>query len=371
MIDLGEIRYPASKLEVVDVGKSFAMHSPASGSIVLTNMLGRAVLDEILYGNGPGGLAEDEAKAISAIVDDWKNAGLFDDRPRPFPRPPLEVREAITQAVSYRSAKGQFSVETDSRKLTRELDEILFSYSDDAGEVGPAKTFRCVADKSGQLALSFQGKPIWSRTDRDEARFLLLKEAAQALCGESEVGAVLHGSAVSGPSGKVLAFIGESGQGKSTLSLGLVANGCHSLADDHIPLACDGRSVLAFPTAAAVKSTAYNLPEIRQLFGRFEHHKSTRDGVTYIHLPTGSPAGASKPISAVIVPQYMASTKPGLERVSPEEAFATCIRSGARPCRASPQISSISTLCNTVPFYLLKFSSSSQSIPICLDLLAK
>ena len=53
---------------------------------------------------------------------------------------------------------------------------------------------------------------------------------------------VLHASAVQLPDGRVIAFIGESGWGKSTLAAGLQADGSRLLSDDSISLrAIDGR----------------------------------------------------------------------------------------------------------------------------------
>ncbi|WP_143534474.1 hypothetical protein [Roseovarius albus] len=367
------------------IGEHVALYSQNSGAIVVTDDLGAAVLQGLQNAKSPTEIGsiigqhlrdafaptESEAEEIGrAIIDGWNSAGLFNEAPAPFPKPisghatPTDIK-----TLTYGSRYGRFAVDTDDGLLVKELDEILAHYVDASATDAVGDPFRCLREAEGDLALSYQNEPIWSRTDRDEARFLLLKEAAARICGTERVGAVLHGAAVCNDQGRAIVFIGDSGYGKSTLTQGLVARGCRFLADDHVPLALDGEAILAFPTAAAVKPDAVDLPEVQQLCAQYEMYQSTREGVSYLALPAATEAGTRHEIAAIVMPRYGEESEFTLEKLSPQAAFAACISSGARPNRDKPQIGSLARLCNTVPTYKLEYSSSEQSNQVCLDFL--
>lgn len=383
--DFDAIQAASIKLHHTPVGQSFVLHSAASGCIVSTNVLGVEILGQIKSGVSVYDIAgrlfdlddvgSENQLAYSTVILDifhaWETAGLFAAEAAPFPRPSTEKPGAIARRINFTAPEGRFVVELDSEILSDELEQILACCSPKQPDASVADVFRCVADAQDGFALSLNGTPIWSRTDRDEARFLLLKEAAQVLFNPSEVGAVMHGAAVLNPSNRALLFIAESGSGKSTLSQGLVSHGFGFLADDHIPLSADGQSIFSFPTAAAVKPGAMSLPEIKELVAQHAQPWSARENVTYLSLPAGAPLGSKAEIGAVVVPEYSEGGPFELQSMSPEEAFSACIVSGARPCRRNPQIQPLASLCNSVPFYKLRYASSEQSIPACMDLVTK
>lgn len=384
LADFGAIQCASRKLQAVPIGQSFALHSVSSGCIVVTNALGIEVLEQIrsagsasyivnqLTDVGEFSSADKQAyiKVVFEIIDTWRAAGLFATKAAPFPSPAKEKPDVVASRISFSAPGGRFVVELDSEILSGELKQVLACCDPKQSNAPASEVFRCVADVQGGFALSLNGTPIWSRTDRDEARFLLLKEAAQVLCNPSEVGAVIHGAAVLGSNGRAMLFTAESGSGKSTLSQGLIAQGFGFLADDHIPLSADGKSVFSFPTAAAVKSGAMCLPEIEQLVALHGEPKSARENVTYLSLPAGASLGSKMDIGAVMVPEYTENGEFELQSMSPEEAFSACIVSGARPCRRDPQIRPLASLCSTVPFYKLRYSSSKQSIQACMEIVA-
>lgn len=385
MVDENRIQQVAAGLAVVPLGNSFALNSSLSGSIAITNLLGAKIINAIQSGIRISDIGRhlissfeldglDKGacdRTILNIVNRWQNAGIFAPAPAPFPSPAQENLDVVAKCIRFSAPEGRFDVQTDNEILSNELEQILACCNPKQSDAPAADVFRCVADIQGGVALSFNGTPIWSRTDRDEARYLLLKEAAEALCSPSKVGAVMHGAAALGPNNRAIMFIAESGSGKSTLTQGLVARGFGFLADDHIPLSVDGRSVLSFPTAAAVKPGAMRLPEIKQLVATHAEPWSARENVTYLSLPAGAPLGAKADIGTVVVPEYSEGGIFEIQPLSPEDAFSACIVSGARPCRRNPQIHSLVSLCNSVPFYKMRYSSFDQSIPACMDLVAK
>ena len=64
------------------------------------------------------------------------------------------------------------------------------------------------------------------------------------------VGAIVHGAAVA-RDGRAAVIVGASGEGKSTLALGLAARGWLHLADDLVALSATGEAIAAFPVAAS------------------------------------------------------------------------------------------------------------------------
>jgi hypothetical protein len=63
---------------------------------------------------------------------------------------------------------------------------------------------------------------------------------------------VLHGSAVA-TNGYALAFLGQSGRGKSTLAAGFAVEGCPFLTDDGLVLEADGGAYLAMPSHPSLR----------------------------------------------------------------------------------------------------------------------
>ena len=64
---------------------------------------------------------------------------------------------------------------------------------------------------------------------------------------------VLHASAVQLPDDSVVAFLGESGWGKSTLAAALRLRGCHLLGDDSISLSASGQGARLHPAYCGVR----------------------------------------------------------------------------------------------------------------------
>jgi len=373
----------ASQIEMAAVGQHYALYAQCNGAIVMTDDLGLALLGALQDNRYEDFLAQiiidqstpemkpspEEATQIShAIIKGWHHAGLFDGQPRPFPKPAGPPGGLTKWELNYVSPHGRFTVETDDAHLAKELDVILASFRATTPGTSHGDVFQCTTNGDGELEVFYDRAPIWSRTDRDEARFLLLKEAAQSLSGHSRVGAVLHGAAVRAPDGGVLIFIGESGSGKSTLSLGLVSKGWRLLADDHIPISKDGADLIAFPTATAVKPGSMELDETRVLRETYTMLESEREGVSYLTLPQAAIGGTQIPITAVVSPTYGPGLEFKLDRKSPEDAFSACVLSGARPCRRDPQIGGLARLCNDVPAYRLDFQFSEQSLQACQNI---
>ncbi|MEL6644998.1 MAG: hypothetical protein AAFQ79_13790 [Pseudomonadota bacterium] len=369
-------------LERSALGTTSAVFNAQSGSIVTADALGLAIIDRVVAGDARDQVAdtliqalelsdEDARVALPAIVadllDHWDAAGLFDETRPDFPDPVFDHGHGVPNAVTYQTPYGKISVASQSRLLTQQLDEILGVLSDrHAEEGGDELKLRCVACAGGGYGV-FDENPLWGRATLDEARFIVIREAAEILCGRDRVGAVLHGSAIAHGDHAVL-VMGDTGRGKSTLAQGLVAAGCGFVSDDHLPLHKNGTDVLCFPTRSAVKPKALKLTEVKQLIRKHGKRSQARDGVTYLELPPFAEVGAKIPVGALIFPEYQEGAGLEITEITPEEAFEECILAGARPARTDPRIGPMATLCREIPAFGIRFGDSRQSIPACLEL---
>lgn len=370
-------------VERASLGTGNVLFNPRSGAIVATDALGTLVA-----GHVEGGLsaveivdalaaayvveAADAKATLRAVVDglvaQWDEAGLFAPERLEYPDPVIDHGRPVRHSAKYRTPYGAFDIASETRLLADQLNEILGVFSGGPEPLSRNRTsLRCVASTGGDFGV-FSGEAIWGRATLDEARYLIIREAAEVLCGTDRVGAVMHGSSVSNGDTALL-IMGDSGRGKSTLAQGLVAAGCGYVSDDHLPLHVGGRTILSFPTRSAVKPRARRLPEVKRLTRRYGATSRARDGVTYLAMPAAADVGEEIPVSALVFPNYQKGASLNVTKLTSQEAFEECIVAGARPTRAMPKIRPLATLCKDVPAFRLEFGASEHSIPTCLQLL--
>ncbi|WP_159454064.1 hypothetical protein [Roseovarius albus] len=369
----------AYDIEISQLNGHTVLHSRATGAILITDGFGRDLIEcvkdapsesELLARLSHSGFfpttEEDVLCRAVAALSEWQDVGLFATERYPYPEPVYDDGRDAPHMRTYASPHGCFVIETDDQKLADQLDEILGRYRAAKGVCTPTKRARCVSQNGGRRGVFLEGEAIWGRSTRDEARYFLVREAAEILCGADRVGSILHGSSVRGDTGALL-FVGDSGHGKSTLAQGLVAAGCGFLADDHLPLHIDGRDLMAFPTGSAVKPGARELPEVKALVDCHGKEGSLRKGVSYLQIPAAGQIATRHIIRAIVMPKFFEGADLKVERVAPPEAFFECILSGARPSRQTASAAPLAKMCDKVPAYRLTFGSSDQSIPTCLD----
>lgn len=370
-------------IERAALGTGTALFNARSGAIVTTDALGAAVVSQLesgvdpvevapalaaAYGVEPSRRAAPLRTVVDALIAQWSEAGLLARDRLEYPDPVADHGKPLRQKAEYYTRFGSFQVACETKLLADQLNEILGVVSDARQRRSESqRSLRCVSCSGGGFGV-FSGKAIWGRATLDEARFLIIREAAEVLCGAGRVGAVMHGSAVSNGDGALL-IMGDSGRGKSTLAQGLVAAGCGYVSDDHLPLHVGGRSVLSFPTRSAVKPRAMRLSEIKRLARRYGATSRARDGVTYLSIPAAAGVGEEIPVKALVFPQYANGASLGLTELTPQEAFSESIAAGARPTREDPQIGPLARLCGEVPAFRLDFGASTQSVPACLEIL--
>lgn len=361
------------------IGDSIALLSVASGAIVLTNDFGSSIHQGLANGLSPEQIARNLAEtlkdqtaaltAVQTVLSTWEKAGLLLSSAPEFPDP-VDYSPSVGTTLRFGGAGGNGQVLISDETLAEQVSTILGHMPPLPGPEGRALS----AQRTQTGFAIFDGeRPLSGSIPLDAARFVIIRELAEDLCGQQDVAAVCHAGCVA-DGNQALMICGDSGQGKSTLTLGLVAAGCSYLGDDHIPLHRDGRSALCFPTAAGVKATAWDLPEIIDLQTRFGlTPQSPRQGVRYLplHRAQAPRVGEKRPIAALIFPHFHPDASFEMVRLTPEQALIQGLQAGSRLSRSHK--SNLAPLCNflnDVPAYALHYSSSSQFVPACLKLMS-
>ena len=128
---------------------------------------------------------------------------------------------------------------------------------------------------------------------------------------------------------EAIMIIGDSGNGKSTLSALLMANGIDVLADDFTPLSAINQEVYRFPSGISVKEGAFEILE--EMFPEFEQlpiHPSTSKNVNLKFIPPVNNFENSilhVPCKKVVYVKYDTTAPSTLKKVGTEQILATLI----------------------------------------------
>ncbi|MBA84160.1 MAG: hypothetical protein CML60_02840 [Rhodobacteraceae bacterium] len=360
------------------LGQSVALLSPVSGTILLTNAFGLRILDGLCQARTPQQIARHIAEtpdditpaydAVCSVLDSWTESGLLMDGPPAFPDP-VPYRALAGTELLFAGAGGRVRFRCPDAILTEQIDVILGHMT--TAQPAPATCLEVIPDEAG-FAIFRDQTPLTGRISLDAARFVIVREIAEIICGPSDVAAVFHAGCVA-QNERSLLICGDSGQGKSTLTLGLVAAGCDYLGDDHIPLHHNGNDTLSFPTSAGVKPGSWGLNEVIQLQHRFDlTPRQPRMGVRYLplHLANAPKVGQPVSVAAIIFPNFNPSVDCEIQQIPPEQALIEALKAGSRLSGSHrADLSVLASFLNRVPAYRLTYDSSGYSVPTCLELL--
>ncbi len=132
---------------------------------------------------------------------------------------------------------------------------------------------------------------------------------------------VFHAAGISNGENCIV-FIGDSGNGKSTLSSILMANGLDVLSDDFLPIEGSSMNVCFFPAAISVKKQGYKIliPDFPELRNTQEYRTDASDK-TFRFLTTKEPKSRQIPCKAIVYVKYQEKSGFQFESMSKEEAF--------------------------------------------------
>lgn len=145
---------------------------------------------------------------------------------------------------------------------------------------------------------------------------------------EDEWMAVFHAAGISNGKEGIL-FIGDSGDGKSTISAILMASGFEVLADDFLPVESATSQLCSFPAAISVKHSAFGLlvKQFPGLEDSWEYsYPAFNKTVRYLSSPDSAQGKLKKiPCKALVFVKYKANTGLQFSSLSKEIALQKLI----------------------------------------------
>ena len=140
--------------------------------------------------------------------------------------------------------------------------------------------------------------------------------------------ATFHASTVCNDKEAIM-IIGDSGNGKSTLSAVLMANGFDVLADDFTPLSAQNSEVFRFPSGISVKEGAFSMIQsMYPDFDKFPLYSSTSKNVNIKYIPPVKGFNQSKdhfPCTKIVYVKYDAQAKSQLKEIEIDDILKTLI----------------------------------------------
>jgi hypothetical protein len=178
---------------------------------------------------------------------------------------------------------------------------------------------------------------------------------------ENEWMSVFHAAGIT--NGKnCLIFLGDSGNGKSTLSAILMSSGLEVLADDFLPVESKSALVCHFPAAISVKDKALEIlvPKFPQLKQACEINNIAA-GKTFRYLSTDRKEPLCVPCKALVFVKYEKDAVFRFEEISGEEAFVNLVPdSWISP--ASENANRFVNWFTSLPYYRMTYSDNEQMV---------
>ena len=179
-----------------------------------------------------------------------------------------------------------------------------------------------------EIALIVDGKTIgtWSS---DKEHFMTGKMSMEILQKiytneEKDWMAIFHAAGISNREESIM-FLGDSGNGKSTLSAILLASGYDVLADDFLPVESETSLLCSFPAAISVKKYAIDLlaPKFPELHNAHEYcYPMFNKTVRYLSNPNSAKGNPKKvPCKALVFVKYEAKAYLQFSSLSKDIAF--------------------------------------------------
>lgn len=332
------------------------LNSRASGAVLLADDIALAEgMDALAARRSGRPPSRDGARTLAR----WMRAGLLLEKRRPWPDP-VRPRPARVEARLYALGDRRAALCSEAPDIAADLNAVLAPLRSEDGD-GITGRIDVLVDE-GRFAVIRDGEPVFGRTDVSVARHLALREILIALHGPDRVAAVLHAAAVE-RAGRALLLAGDSGAGKSSLSLALLGEGWRLTTDDLAAVTPEG-ALLPFPTPISLK------PGTRNLLPPAAKAKTTPGGVgafeiAYLSPPATTPADAKVRAEAILFPRFALGTAPALERLSPETAFARLFACGARVVGVSGSIGPLARLVRDTPAFALAYGDTASALRLC------
>ncbi len=278
------------------------------------------------------GLLPDEAEKVISLVKDnlseiQKNESIQKNKTGARVQiPPVTFQSKRYYQINH----SLFFIEYE----TTEIEYLIhpkFAHLEIPGTSKVANHFQLFKDQS-EAVLMVNEKKIGS-WPRDMEHFMAGKVSMEILQKmynkeENEWMAVFHAAGISNDKESIL-FLGDSGNGKSTLSAILLATGFDVLADDFLPVESGTSLLCSFPAAISVKKTAVNL--LAPIFPALNYTKefsypAFNKTVRYLSNPNSAKSKPKKaPCKALVFVKYEANSGLQFSRLKKDIAFQKLI----------------------------------------------
>jgi hypothetical protein len=185
---------------------------------------------------------------------------------------------------------------------------------------------------------------------------------------ENEWLGTFHASTISN-NHQAIMLIGESGQGKSTLSAILMASGFNLIADDFTPVLAKNQSIYNYPSAISIKQGAFEtLKNYIKDFDKLEVYqtKTSKGNIRYLP-PQNGLTQDPMPCDKIVLVNYDINAQTCLEEVSIELVLKTLIPDSW----LSPEAKNAEYFLNwleKITFYKLTYSDNDEVIKIFKEL---
>ena len=343
------------KIDMHRVGEQSFLHNAASGALVAAElpMAAHVAVAEALA-HGKLGAAD--------LPEYWIDAGLALTAPPAFVCPVPYTAPCGAVHDVFQFADRSVCLRSEDPLLSRDIRAALSNLISETDQ--PPSICIDVVRSSDGYGVFHNETAVWGRAPFDLSRFHVLREVMIGLFGPHRLAASLHGSAIE-IRGRAVLFVGPSGAGKTTLSLGLVAGGARLVADDHIALETSGTSVLAYPCKSELKPSAKHLPH---LDGLANAEAGARSDAVLLDVPHAAP-GTSLPIAALVFPRFEAGGDNHTSHLEPADVLHRLYHSGGRLIPGQ-SLGPLVDLVTQVPCLSLSFRDTEYSLSQCQGLVS-
>jgi hypothetical protein len=187
-----------------------------------------------------------------------------------------------------------------------------------------------VFTENNHIFLSINNKIIksWSKSEIHFFQGKFSMEIIQAMHQkvENDWMGVFHASAV-GNSEKVVLFLGDSGNGKSTSLALLQANGFTCVADDFVPIDAEKQEVYSFPASISIKKNSLDalLPIYPELATTAEYNFKRLNKIVRYLQPNNTDFTQHLPCNDLVFIKYEKNAKLQCSKINKIDAFSQLI----------------------------------------------
>ena len=171
---------------------------------------------------------------------------------------------------------------------------------------------------------------------------------------------------------EAIMLIGDSGNGKSTLSAILMANGFDLLSDDFSPLYCNDMHLYRYPAAISIKKGAFKIIENEiDVFKTLPTYFNGPKNINIKYVPPSVNFNTSKknlPCRKIVYVKYSKDCSSSFHKVSEEKILKTLIPDAwisPKPNHAKQFLNWLST----IEFYELKYSDNHYALQSLTNLI--